>query len=37
MALYRLRYIARAAYYIAVHRSFKHFKWVLEAEGVVWK
>jgi len=25
----RLRYLARAAYWIAVHRSFKHWRWVL--------
>lgn len=32
----RLRYIARAAYYIAVHRSFKHWRWALAAEGATW-
>lgn len=32
----RLRYIARAIYYAAVHRGFKHVRWALAAEGVQW-
>lgn len=32
----RFRYIARAAYFIAVHRSLKHFRWALAHEGTTW-
>lgn len=32
----RAHYIARAIYYAAVHRSFKHVRWALAAEGTAW-
>lgn len=32
----RMRYVVRAAYYIAVHRSLRHWKWSLAAEGTTW-
>jgi hypothetical protein len=32
----RLKYIARFAYYVAVHRGFKHVRWALAHEGTQW-
>lgn len=32
----RLWFVARAAYYVAVHRSFRHWRWSLAAEGTEW-
>jgi hypothetical protein len=32
----KLRYIARFAYYAAVHRGFRHVRWALAAEGTTW-
>ena len=32
----RARYVARAAYYIAIHRSLAHWRWALAAEGTQW-
>lgn len=32
----RLRYVTRAAYYVAIHRSFQYWRWCLSAEGIEW-
>lgn len=32
----RARYIARFAYYAAVHRGFRNVRWALAHEGTTW-
>jgi len=32
----KLRYVARFIYYAVVHRSLRHVRWALDAEGTKW-